>query len=66
MTISEPLDSQETTSLLAQVEGTHVASHTENAGGSAVDGAALRRNEEDGEPGSIQNLSPHVLNRSSM
>jgi hypothetical protein len=50
--VSEPRgprpDSQETSPLLtAYCEHFHVAS--ENTGGSAVDGAALRRNEEDGK-----------------
>ena len=43
--VSEP--AQETSPLLAVDDSLHVISHTENAGGSAVDGAAsaLRRNE---------------------
>ena len=40
--VSEP--AQETSPLLAVDDSLHVISHTENAGGSAVDGA-LRRNE---------------------
>jgi hypothetical protein len=43
-------DSQETSPLLtAYYEHFYVPSRTENIGGSAVDGAALRRNEQDGK-----------------
>jgi hypothetical protein len=46
--VSEPT-SQETSPLLTADDRLHVASHTENPGGSAIDGAALHRNEQDGE-----------------
>ena len=42
--VSEP--SQETSPLLTADDRLH---HTENPGGSAIDGAALHRNEQDGE-----------------
>ena len=44
-------DSQETSPLLnTYCDHIHVASHTENTGGSAaVDGAALHRNEQNGK-----------------
>jgi hypothetical protein len=45
--VSEP--SQETSPLLTADDRLHVASYTENPGGSAIDGAALHRNEQDGE-----------------
>ena len=54
-------DSQETSPLLnTYSDHFHVASHSENAGGSAVDGAALRRNEQDGK-NIVHKSSLHVL-----
>jgi len=49
MTLSELSNSQETSPLLTFDDGVHIASCTENAGGSVVEGAALRRNEIEGE-----------------
>jgi hypothetical protein len=71
--LSEPRgprpDSQETSPLLnAYSDDFHVASaasHNENTGGSAVDGAALRRNEQDGK-NIVHKTSLHVLGESSM
>ena len=63
--LSEPRDprsdSQETSPLLT----THYDHfHTENTGGSAVDGAALHRNEQDGNI--VHKTSLHVLSEYSM
>ena len=54
-------DTQESAPLLTAYDD-HIASHTENtsSGGSALDGAALRRNEQDGK-NIVHKLSLHGL-----
>ena len=51
-------DSLETSPLLA-VHYDSIASHTENTGGSAVDGAALRRNEQESK--NIVHTKPYYI-----
>ena len=57
-------DTQESVFLLTAYDD-HVASHTENTGGSGLDCAAIRRNEQDGE-NIVHKPSPHVLIEYSM
>jgi len=62
MTLSKLSNSQETSPLLTFDDHVGIASRTENAGGSAADDAALRRNEIEGEH-IFTNLSLHVLSK---